>query len=277
MTIQAWLETPLRTPTGELQLAGMLRNTRGLDPKAMRVLGSYALVYMVEVDGYYADENGVARDLVSGDLVLIVPELAHAYGPKAGTAWQQIYFVFNGPQFDLWHKHGLLNEERPVWHMEPVDYWSRRLAEVVVAEEGHTPPAALRAMGRFLGILADALAARAETVAGPAVPAWVEESQRLLGSPGARHWMTPHEVAATVGLSYDNFRKQFAARVGQSPGQFQKRRKIDRACAAIYHGSHGLKELAEELGFCDVFHFSKGFKQVMGMSPSEFRRKAQGG
>mgnify|MGYP001067957521 CR=1 FL=1 len=277
LTSQAWLETPLRTRAGELQLAGTIRNTRGLDPKAMRILGSYALVYLTEVDGYYCDGNGFACDLTSGDLVLIVPELAHAYGPKEGKPWQQIYFVFNGPQFDLWREHGLLAPMRPVWHLEPMDYWSRRFAEVVAPEEGHTPAAALRAMGRFLAILADALAARAEAAAGPAAPAWIEESQRLLGSPGARRWLTPQEAAAAVGLSYDNFRKQFTARVGLSPGQFQKRRKIDRACAAIYHGSHGLKELAEELEFCDVFHFSKAFKQVMGMSPSEFRRKAHGG
>jgi len=31
------------------------------------------------------------------------------------------------------------------------------------------------------------------------------------------------------------------------------------------------------LEFCDVFHFSKAFKQVMGLTPSEFRQKAHGG
>ena len=50
---QAWLEAPLRTSVGELQLAGVARDARRLDPKMMRVLGSYALVYLLEVDGYY--------------------------------------------------------------------------------------------------------------------------------------------------------------------------------------------------------------------------------
>ncbi|QYM78692.1 AraC family transcriptional regulator [Horticoccus luteus] len=274
---QAWLEAPLRTSIGELQLAGVARDARGLDPKTMRVLGSYALVYLLEVDGYYRDANGYACDLSGGDLVLIMPELAHAYGPKEGQSWQQIYFVFNGPQFDLWRAQGLLAAAPPVWRLEPVDYWGRRMAEIVAPEEGHTPAAALRAVGRFSALLSDALAARVEATEGPATATWLEASQRLLGSPGARRWATPQEVAAAVGLSYDNFRKQFTARVGQSPGQFQKRRKIDRAGAAIYHGSHGFKALAEELEFCDVFHFSKAFKQVMGMSPSEFRRRAHGG
>jgi len=135
----------------------------------------------------------------------------------------------------------------------------------------------MRAMGMFLHLINDLAAADAEARLSPERDAWLEESQRLLGNPGARGWPAPVQVARQVGLNYDNFRKQFTLRLGVSPGQFQKRKRIDRACAAIYQGSHGFKELAEELEFCDVFHFSKAFKQVMGITPSEFRRKAHGG
>jgi len=274
---EPWLESPLRTGAGELQLAGVLQNVHGLDPKAMRVLGSYSLIYMVQVDGYYCDSNGGRADLRTGDLVLIFPELAHAYGPKKGQPWTQVYFVFNGPQFDFLRSRGLLDPARPVWHLEPVDYWSRRLEEIVSGDARHTEAAALRAMGRFQHLIFDMAAADSEARLRPERDEWFEESQRLLGNPRGRAWLTPQQVAREVGLNYDNFRKQFALRLGVSPGQFQKRKRIDRACAAIYQGSHGFKELAEELEFCDVFHFSKAFKQVMGLTPSDFRKKAHGG
>lgn len=274
---RAWLESPLRTSLGELQLAGALRDVPGLDPRAMRILGSYSLIYMVDVHGYYCDGNGVKADLRTGDLVVIFPELAHAYGPNKARPWNQIYFVFNGPQFDFLRSKGLLDPGQPVWHLEPVDYWSRRLEEVVAGEARHTEAGALRATGRLIQLICDMAAADAEARVRPERDAWFEESQRLLGNPGARGWLTPQQVARQVGLNYDNFRKQFALRLEVSPGQFQKRKRIDRACAAIYQGSHGFKELAEELEFCDVFHFSKAFKQVMGLTPSEFRQKAHGG
>ena len=272
---QPWLTSAVRTPLGELQLAGSLMEARGLDPQAMRVLGSYALIYMVNMEGYYCDANGLKRDLVSGDLVLILPELAHAYGPKRGQGWNQIYFVFNGPEFDFWRERGLLTPERPVLHLEPVDYWRRRFEEVVGAESRHGAGASLRAMGRFLHLLGDILAAN--TDARGHREAWLEQALQLLGNPGANGWPKPQQVARMVGLSYDNFRKQFAARTGISPGQHQKRQRIERACAALYQGSEGFKELAEQLEFCDVFHFSKAFKQVVGLTPSEFRRKVRGG
>jgi AraC-like DNA-binding protein len=274
---EAWLESPIRTSAGEVQLAGTIRDVRGLDPKAMRVLGSYSFIYMVKVDGYYADAHGLQRNLVSGDLVVIFPEIAHAYGSRSGRSWDQVYCVFSGPQFDFLRASGLLNPQRPVWHLEPVDYWLRRFQEVITAEAWHSEAGAKRMMGRFLHLIYDMAAADLERTVRTSRDRWLEESQRLLASPGDQGWPSPEQVARKVGLNYDNFRKQFALKVGTSPGQYQKHKKIDRACAAIYQGSHGFKELAEELEFCDVFHFSKTFKQVMGMTPSAFRKKAHGG
>ena len=42
-------------------------------------------------------------------------------------------------------------------------------------------------------------------------------------------------------------------------------------------GEAFIKQIADELGFCDVFHFSKAFKQVVGLTPSDFRRRVRGG
>jgi AraC-like DNA-binding protein len=106
---------------------------------------------------------------------------------------------------------------------------------------------------------------------------WLEQSLQLLGHRGADGWLTPQHVAKTVGLSYENFRKRFVQLSGESPGQYQRRRRIESACAAIYHGEHSMKEIASGLGFCDVFHFSKAFKQVVGTTPSEYRRRVSGG
>jgi AraC-like DNA-binding protein len=89
-------------------------------------------------------------------------------------------------------------------------------------------------------------------------------------------WPAPQAVAREVGLNYENFRKRFAQLTGESPGRYQKRRRLDWACAAIYHGEQSLKQIADELGFCDVFHFSKAFKQEVGLTPSDYRRRVHG-
>lgn len=273
---QPWLKSPLRTAAGDLQLAGLLHNIAGIDPSAMRVLGSYALVLMVEGRGYYRDARGTRLVLGPGDVVLVFPELAHAYGPSPGEDWTQIYYVFAGAQFDLWRRSGLLRMERPVLRLGSADYWQQRLVAVLKSEPLDTAGAPLRAMGRFLEVLAEMIATDQEAGAAPGRDGWFEKSLRLLGHRRGSGWATPQEVAREVGLSYETFRKRFVQTSGESPGHYQKRRRLDWACAAIYHGEHTLKQIADELGFCDVFHFSKAFKQVVGTTPSEYRRRVSG-
>ena len=89
--------------------------------------------------------------------------------------------------------------------------------------------------------------------------------------------MNPRQVAREVGLSYESFRKRFSERMDRAPGQYQQQRRVDLACAAIYRGSGNFKQLAEELGFCDVYHFSKAFRRQMGIPPSAYRRSVRGG
>lgn len=273
---QPWLKSPLRTAAGEIQLAGRLRNVAGIDPKSMRVLPVFTLVLMVDGHGYYQDLRGTQRELGPGDVVLVFPGMAHAYGPRPGSDWTQIYFVFGGPQFELWRDCGLLAEERPVWCLGLADYWQQRLFDVVKSEPLHGVAAPLRAVGRFLQVLSEMIAADNENARQSRGDVWLEKSLRLLGERSATGWPAPQAVARQVGSNYESFRKRFAQLTGESPGRYQRRRRIDWACAAIYHGELSLKHIADELGFCDVFHFSKAFKQVMRQTPSEYRRRVRG-
>ena len=266
----------MRTPLGEIQLAGLLRNVPGIDPARQRTLSSFTLVLMVDGRGYYQDQNSHRRDLVPGDVVLVFPGIAHAYGPVASGEWTQVYVVFDGTQFELWRNLGLLTPSRPVWSLGCADYWRQRLFEVVKSEHVHSEGAPLRAVGRFLNVLTEMAALDADNAGKTGREAWLDNALRLLGDRSASGWPPTREVAKQVGLNYDNFRKRFTQLTGESPMRYQKRRRIDWACAAIYHGEVSLKQIADELGFCDVFHFSKAFKQATSFAPSEYRRRVRG-
>ncbi len=242
----------------------------------MRILGSHALVLVLGGRGFYVDAMGTRADLKAGDALLLSPDRAHAYGPADGEPWEQIYAVFDGPQFELLQASEVFRAHQPRWHVEPVDLWRRRLEELFQPVSGRPAVVALQTLGRFVELLIAMAANDAEGRRDPD-EAWLEESLRLLGEPQGGRWIHPEEVARMVGLSYENFRKRFAARVETAPGQFQQQRRIDLACAAIYRGEDSFKSLAAELGFCDVYHFSKVFRRQMGVPPSAYRRRVRGG
>ena len=273
---ESWLNSPLKTPVGNILLAGSLRNNTGLKPTSRRVLGHYALIYLLQGAGIYQDVNSPRIPVSEGDMILIFPEIGHTYGPTIKQNWNEIHFVFDGPVFKLWRDKGILSPDKPVFHLGPHKEWYEIFQKVILPKNSHNPEEPLKALGRFIQLLNTILAKNQNIPASYERHEWLSKSQHLLSFHNDSGWLTVQEVASRTGLSYDNFRKLFSTHTGQSPGQFQKRRKIDYACACLYQAELSLKEIASELGFFDEFHFSKTFKKIVGCAPSEYRKKMAG-
>ena len=58
----------------------------------------------------------------------------------------------------------------------------------------------------------------------------------------------------------------------QTPYQFLLRLKMNRAAERLQLPGALVKQVAEESGYADPFHFSRVFKGVLGLSPDAFRR-----
>jgi AraC-like DNA-binding protein len=259
------------SPMGGISLAGQLHASAGIGHTGMRVLGSYAVVYLVAGGGEFGDELGRRQEVRAGDLLVLFPEVAHFYGPRPGGHWDEIYFVFQGPVFDQWRQAGLLNPREPVWHAEPVAAWHRRFA-AVCAGPGGGAGAGLLELARLQAVLAEFRTAwRPEREGGGAPhPGWLAPVCRRLETTGVPDWPA---LAAQAGLSYERFRKKFAALTGVPPARYRLLRLIDRACVLLAEDQRPLKDIAGELGFCDEFHFSKLFKQRTGLAPSAYRQQ----
>ncbi|WP_339218545.1 AraC family transcriptional regulator [Paenibacillus sp. FSL H8-0332] len=86
--------------------------------------------------------------------------------------------------------------------------------------------------------------------------------------------VTLPELAGLVQLSPAYLSRAFKEITGYSPIEFFSRIKMDKAKELILEGSgKKVKEIAGELGYTDEFYFSRIFKRMEGISPSEFNSK----
>ncbi|MFC5704479.1 helix-turn-helix domain-containing protein [Cohnella faecalis] len=89
-----------------------------------------------------------------------------------------------------------------------------------------------------------------------------------------QHPGVPHRVddlAARAGLSSRYFSIKFKELIGMSVQTFLIRSRIDRAHHLLIHAGMNVTEVADALGYRDIFFFSRQFKQYTGKSPSEIR------
>jgi AraC-like DNA-binding protein len=266
------------TPLGAISLAGYITCSRGLEYQNMnhRVLGAYGLVFTAAGTCDYQDDRGRHLELRAGDFLFLFPEIGHYYAPKPEVRWDEYFLVFKGPIFDLWRQHGLLDPDRPVLHSDAIWDWIARLM-ACLQNNGRTGMAeAMHQICMLQVLMADLQAAAAPPGSGPADPWWLQDACRVLGD-GHIGQVDLHALATRLGLGYEAFRKHFTQMMGMPPGQYRLARCIDAASERLARSAESHKEIAEALGFCDEYHFSKRFKQVTGMSPRAFRHQVVGG
>ena len=79
------------------------------------------------------------------------------------------------------------------------------------------------------------------------------------------------QIAAKSGVSDCYFRRLFRQYSGESPICFRQRHRIERAKQLLVSDEqYTISEVAQELGFSDIYHFSKTFKKYCGESPRKY-------
>ncbi|UHA74531.1 helix-turn-helix domain-containing protein [Paenibacillus sp. 481] len=88
-------------------------------------------------------------------------------------------------------------------------------------------------------------------------------------NPGASHRI--QDLALRAQLSPRYFSVKFKEMIGMSVQTYIIRSRIERAEHLLHHAGMNVTEVADALGYRDIFFFSRQFKQYTGRSPSEIR------
>jgi AraC-like DNA-binding protein len=78
-------------------------------------------------------------------------------------------------------------------------------------------------------------------------------------------------LADHVSLSVSHYAAIFQQKTKNSPVNYFIFLKMQHACMLLENTQLSIKQVAADLGYSDPFHFSRIFKNVMGISPKGFR------
>lgn len=79
------------------------------------------------------------------------------------------------------------------------------------------------------------------------------------------------ELSRLCGLSITHLRRLFRVSTGMTPMEYHTRLRIRRACQLLHEGELSITQIAEALGYENVFYFSRVFKKVMGVPPKQYQ------
>lgn len=82
-----------------------------------------------------------------------------------------------------------------------------------------------------------------------------------------------YEISQLMGLSISYLSSLFKEKMNDSPYNYFIFLKVQRACYLLWNSDEKIKHIAAQLGYEDPYHFSRVFKNMMGLSPRQFRNR----
>ncbi|MBQ1263456.1 MAG: AraC family transcriptional regulator [Oscillospiraceae bacterium] len=78
------------------------------------------------------------------------------------------------------------------------------------------------------------------------------------------------DIAAQVGLSRSHLYRIFIKHLSLSPNEYLTQYRINQACVLLRTSGLSVGEIASSVGFDDQLYFSRVFKKVKGVPPSQY-------
>ena len=98
-----------------------------------------------------------------------------------------------------------------------------------------------------------------------------EKIKNLIHQSPEKFWGN-NELAEKLGVSVKTAEKKFKSLFGITIHQYILRYKVEQAISYFKnYPEMQIKEIAYNLGFYDEYHFSKQFKKITGLSPSDYK------
>ena len=80
-------------------------------------------------------------------------------------------------------------------------------------------------------------------------------------------------VAAVAHVSEAHFIRTFRATFGETPHRYLQRRRVERSMFLLRETERSITDICFDVGFTSVGTFSRMFKEIIGETPSGYRRR----
>ena len=218
--------------------------------------------------------NTLEHDVGVGDLMLIYPKIK-VY-PKADrqNPWELIWVGFNGADARLLTSAIGLSPTSPVVHTNTLDRQRIKQAfDAVYNARGDRPSQIVAMTGALYALLSLLMELSGTPFPYTSGQEYIDPACDFIALNFNRS-ITVEDIARHVGVSRSCLYRAFINNLSQSPQEYLTSYRIKFSCSLLEQSNLPLKEIAYRCGFSSSLYYSKVFKSVMGVPPSEYQMRS---
>ena len=231
----------------------------------------YILIYCVKGEGWYSVLN--KRFTVKPNQYFILPQgIAHEYGAELKNPWSIYWVHYTGDKAAYFRNYLLPKRDNSPVLVAPSLQRPMIFDDILQhLEFMNNTDNIIYANSSLYAFLASFKQIHLNVMDKEKSP--IQEVIDLMKSNLHKNF-TLQELALHVHLSPSHLSALFKQKTKYSPHNLFTSFKIQKACQLLQDSDKSIKTIAFELGYDDQYHFSRVFKNVMGISPKYFKNSS---
>ncbi len=242
-----------------------------------RGVGQFIFIWCLGGEGW-CELGGRTHTMSSGDFLIIPSHEAHAYGAATRNPWTIGWWHAVGTGLpDFLREFGLKRAGIVGVGIDPyaLELFQRVLG---ILEGGYTSLRLIQssqALAYLLSLLLGCARAQVQSTGAPRYMARIARSIAYARENLTRP-LTVTELAAVAKFSLPYFHTLFRQQTGFAPMDYLIRLRLHRACQLLDGTDQTIRQIAGEVGYTDPLYFSRIFRSIHEISPSEYRVRRKG-
>lgn len=206
-----------------------------------------------------------------GMLFIIFPSQVASYQADEQEPWQYNWVGFHGTDARRLVKLTGLSKEQPVWRCDNPEETCRLLRAIADVSD-NTASADAEMVGHLYLFLAHLIKSHRQRSAGDPHQTYVSNALRYIQYNYASD-IGVADIARYVGISRSQLYRAFLQDFGVSPHNYLQTYRINEACSLLRDPTYSVAEVAGSVGFNDPLYFSRVFKSIKNVTPSDYQKK----
>lgn len=240
-----------------------------------RTHDDYLMIYCLDGQGEVTLGNE-AHEVHAGDMIMLPRGVPHAYKASDTTPWTIYWIHFSGEQSEDFIDYLAIRNNQFIF---PLGIHSRLTSEfeslLECRQSSYNLNVFIHAANLLRQILTHITLLQPLAKQQNAHNFNLEHIHSLMQA-RAHEQLDLDTLAEAANLSKFHFIKKYKELTGTTPINHFIHLKIERACHLLDVTTTSINEISFAVGYEDAYYFSRIFKKIMGISPSQYRRMRMG-
>ncbi|MDO4514564.1 MAG: helix-turn-helix domain-containing protein [Lachnospiraceae bacterium] len=228
----------------------------------------YSCFLLLRGSGEYITEDGERLPLEAGDLVQRVPGIVHSTRVDPDGQWLEFFISVSADFYEAQKKLGILSStpvKKKAFNTVDLEQYKSLIRKLKAATQNELPTISLELERELLYMFGYGKARRDNANKDDLLQSAHDVLEQNLDRE-----ISVEKLAGDMQMGYESFRKDFRKKYGISPGKYRIEKKMEQACMLLESGIP-IKEIAQMVGYEDVYSFSKQFTKTYHIAPGRFR------